>query len=126
SIATDEAEAATERRTNRRLRRLLVGTSLTLVLALIAGALAVVQRNRAGTERDRARAVARTASLRALVDTSATQQSTKRDLAALLAVAAYRLDPSAASEGALLRTFIASPGFQRSIPLPGGKSALDA
>ena len=52
SRQASEREADRQRRTNRRLRGLLVGTAIFLVLALVAGGLALVQR---GNAQDRAR-----------------------------------------------------------------------
>jgi WD40 repeat protein/class 3 adenylate cyclase len=50
SRAASERDAERQRRTNRRLRSLLVGTAVFLVLALVAGSLAVVQRAKAQRE----------------------------------------------------------------------------
>ncbi len=44
SRQASEREAQRQRRTNRRLRALLAGVGMLLVLALVAGGLAVVQR----------------------------------------------------------------------------------
>lgn len=52
SRQASERDAERQRRTNRRLRSLLIGTALFLVVALIAGALALVQR---GNAQERAR-----------------------------------------------------------------------
>jgi serine/threonine protein kinase/WD40 repeat protein len=119
-----EARAAAQVRANRRLRRRLAAAVLALVVAIGSGVVAVAQRDRAGSERDNAQASARASALRALIDSSRAQRSTKRDLAALLAVAAYRLDPSPASEGALLGTFTGSPGYEGAVPVPGGSSLV--
>jgi DNA-binding SARP family transcriptional activator/energy-coupling factor transporter ATP-binding protein EcfA2 len=77
-------------RANRRLRRLLGTVGIVLVVALVAGFLAVSQRNRAQTEAARAeetlgRQLATIASERVAVD---------RSLALLLAVEGSRLDTS--------------------------------
>ena len=55
----------------------------------------------------------RVARLRAqsVVSQSAALQSTKRDLSALLALEAYRLQPNPKTESAVLSTFTGSPGF---------------
>ena len=61
SQAAGEAEARRQRRANRRLRLLLVGASVGLVLALTAGAIALVQRSdalRANAVADEQRAAA--------------------------------------------------------------------
>ena len=121
-----DAELQRERRSTRRLRRLLGAVALALVVALIAGLVAIDQRGRARHDRDLARTRERQAALRALVDSSVNQRATKRDLAALLAVAAYQIAPGADTEGALLDTFTGSPGYERAIPVPGGNSLVGA
>ena len=60
------AQADHERRTSSRLRHLLVGTAALLVLALVAGAVAVQQRGAADDQRAIARAEARVAAAREL------------------------------------------------------------
>ena len=87
-----------------RQRVALTGTALGLVLALVAGLVAVEQ------SRHSAR-TARTALVDQLVAQSVALRSTRRDLAALLAVEAYRLHHSAATRGALFGVFTGSPGF---------------
>ena len=54
SRGVSERESERQRRTNRRLRGLLIGTAAFLVLALIAGSVALVQRGHARTEAARA------------------------------------------------------------------------
>jgi DNA-binding SARP family transcriptional activator/WD40 repeat protein len=98
------ARALLRARHHRRLRGALAGTALALVLALVAGLVAVGQAQR--TTR-----TARTALVDQLVAQSAALRSTRRDLAALLAVEAYRLRPSPATRGSLLGVFTAAPGF---------------
>ena len=119
-----DAELDRERRSTRRLRRLLVVVALALVVALIAGLVAVDQRGQARRDRDLARTRERQTALRALVDSSVNQRATKRDLAALLAIEAYQLAPGPATEGALLDTFTGSVGYERAVPVPGGNSVL--
>jgi DNA-binding SARP family transcriptional activator len=97
--------AERERRTNRRLRLLLVSTASLLLVALVAGGLAVRNRNNALQQRA-------SAQLEALVGRSLALRSTDRDTAALLAVEAYRRFPDeAAARSALLGTFTGAPGF---------------
>ena len=79
------------------------------MLALVGGLVAV------GQSRQSAR-TARAALVDQLVAQSVALRSTRRDLAALLAVQAYRLRPSAATRGALFGVFTASPGFLGSTP----------
>ena len=53
--------------------------------------------------------------LTALVSNAAALRANRRDLAALLAVEAHRMAPSAATESALFGTFTASPGAVRTV-----------
>jgi WD40 repeat protein/energy-coupling factor transporter ATP-binding protein EcfA2 len=103
-----DSEVRSARRTARRLRRLLVGVGVLLVLAIVAGTLAYVGQQRARDEE-------RDAAHRALVSDSTALRSSDRDLAALLAVEAHRLDPSPATESALFGTFTAVPGLERTV-----------
>jgi WD40 repeat protein/class 3 adenylate cyclase len=66
SRQASERDTERHRRTNRRLRGLLVGTAVFLVVALVAGGLALVQRGQARQEAGRAERQARIASARAL------------------------------------------------------------
>jgi DNA-binding SARP family transcriptional activator/WD40 repeat protein len=85
-------------RVNRRLRRLLATVGLVLVVALVAGFLAVSQRNRAQTEAIRAEET-----LGRQLATIATESvADDRSLALLLAVEGSRLDSSHAVRRGLL------------------------
>jgi DNA-binding SARP family transcriptional activator/WD40 repeat protein len=101
-------QARRQARQNRRLRWALAAVAAVLVVAVVAGAVAVRQRERAQDER-------REAALSALVGNALTLRSNRRDLAALLAVEAYRLEPSPAAEAALFGTFTAAPGAERAV-----------
>ena len=104
-----ERRADREARTSKRLRRLLTGVALLLVVALVAGVVAVWQRNRADdstaaaqgaehaaeAERDQPRADR-------LVAESERELDGHLDLALLLAAEARRRDDSTATRGALL------------------------
>ena len=84
-----------ERRTNRRLRRLLTVAASLLVVAVIAGLLAynrqqAVDRSRRGAE------------ITTLASRSHALRSSNRDAAALLAIEANRLRPDNESRSALL------------------------
>ena len=75
-----------------------------LIVVAAAGVLvAVRQRQEANDQR-------REAAISALVGDSTALRSNRRDLAALLAVEAYRLRPDAAAESALFGTFTDAPG----------------
>jgi WD40 repeat protein/class 3 adenylate cyclase/energy-coupling factor transporter ATP-binding protein EcfA2 len=95
SRQASEREAERQRRTNRRLRGLLIGTVIFLVLALLAGALALVQRGRAR----HSAVVAQAGRLAAQSREVAGQHP---DLGLLLALEAGRLDDSVDTRGALL------------------------
>jgi WD40 repeat protein/class 3 adenylate cyclase len=66
SRKASERDAERQRRTNRRLRGLLIGTAVFLVAALVAGGLALVQRGQAREEAARAEREARYATAREL------------------------------------------------------------
>ena len=113
SVAAQETEhralaEQAERRTrqNRRLRQALGGVAVLLVLALVAGAVAVTQRQQAQEDR-------RDAAITALTSDASSLRTSRRDLAALLAVQAHQLRPDAESEAALFGTFTASAGVER-------------
>ena len=101
-------QARAQTRQNKRLRRSLAGVAVLLVAAIVAGVLAYQQRQTARREE-------REAALTALTNNAAALRTNRRDLAALLAVEAHRLAPSAATESALFGTFTASPGAVRSV-----------
>ena len=134
-----DADQIEARRRIRRLRGALVGVAVLLVVALVAGLLAVRsdrdardQRDTARTaqgeaqeqrdtalaaeqeaqeQRDAARAAQHETQLDALISESLALRSTNRGVAALLAVEAYRRRPDAKAWSALLATFTAAPGF---------------
>ena len=91
-------------RQNRRLRVAVAGIAVGLVFALGAGMLAV-QRSREATR------TATDAQVDQLVAQSVALRSTRRDLAALLAVEAHRIRPDVSTRSALLSTLTGAPGF---------------
>lgn len=95
-----EAEALRRRRSIRRLRGLAVGLTSVLLLAVVAGVIAVDQRN------DAARA-SLAADVRALHATALDEH--RWDRALLYAAQAQRFEPSADSRAALLQTIQRSP-----------------
>jgi WD40 repeat protein/DNA-binding SARP family transcriptional activator len=109
-----EDEAARARRTNRRLRGLLAGVALLLVLALIVGNLALTQRNQA-------QAAARVADARQLAARSLTEDDLTMSL--LLAREAVDLDNSPQTRSALLTALQRDPAaiatMHASVPTPG-------
>ena len=163
-----ERRLADKIRQNRRLRRSLVGIAVVLVVALVAGAVALVQRQRADRQQriavqqqtiaeqqqqiaDSQRAEADTqralalgeratadasakdaeaaatkaqnaetgSELTTLATRSLSARSSQRDLAALLAVEAWKRAPDATSKSALFGTFTFDPGFLGYLRFPG-------
>jgi class 3 adenylate cyclase/WD40 repeat protein len=105
--------AASRRRERSRIRRrrgLITGMVLLTVAAVLAAGLAVVQQRRA----DRS---AHESALRGLVDRSSTLQDSDREVAALLAVAAYKIEPRPDTLGALISTFATTSGYEGLIRL---------
>ncbi len=139
SRATRDAGLERERRNARRLRRFLVGTAALLVLALIAGGIALTQRQQARdsaqtartaqgiAESERANAQTaqgaaessqREAQLEALIGRSLSLRATQRDTAALLAVEAYRMADTPRTRSALFSTFTTNIGALEAHELP--------
>jgi DNA-binding SARP family transcriptional activator/WD40 repeat protein len=116
ALADREREATRQHareqaRSNRRLRIGLAGTAVGLALALVAGSTAAHQTRVANSR-------AREAQVQRLVAQSLALRGTRRDLAALLALQAYRLKPDATTRGALLATFTGANGFLGYLPTP--------
>ncbi len=112
-LAASEQEARRtrdkERRQVRRLRGALAGVAVVAALAVIAGALALVQQRRADD-------AAATAETRRLVADAAALVDQNRDVALLMAVEAYRREPGPENPqrtptGALVHWFL--PGSDR-------------
>lgn len=99
-----EAERTRERRSSRRLRQLVATLAVLLLLALTSGLLAV--RNSAEAERRTAEASRQEhRALAALLSSEARELTTSRpELSALLAVAAYGHERTAQTRGTLLGT----------------------
>ena len=95
-----DARAASTARQNRRLRVLLAGLAAVLVLALVAGLLAL--RSRAEAEESRVSAEAKRLAASAL-------NEERRDLALLAAVEAVRMEPGPETYGALLTLLSRAP-----------------
>ena len=107
-------------RSNRRLRGLLVSTSLLLVVALIAGVVAFVQRSHADRQATRARASSIDAEVDRIVAELPAILPRDRSLGTLLAVEADRLRPSPTTRGALLGALTREPGWR--FTLHGGRA----
>jgi WD40 repeat protein/DNA-binding SARP family transcriptional activator len=111
SRAEHERELAGRRRQVRRLRGLLVGAALLLVLAVIAGAIALVSRSNA--QRTATTAVAQRLGAQALLANDV-------GLAFLLAEQGVKLDRSPTTLGNLEAALVRSPAAIRDVhPLPG-------
>ena len=116
AVAVDVGNA--EQRRVRRLRQLVAGVGAALVLALIAGGLAVVQRN------DAQDATAQ-AELASLITQSVAVAVDDDELAILLALEAHRRSPERETELAVLRALATgsdNPLVEESIELERGAS----
>lgn len=105
------ARARRERRANRRLRGLLTGTALLLVVALVAGFVAVDERRRADQAASSARARAEEAELQRVMSESQVERTSRRDVAMLLALEADRLGGRPETRGNLFGTLQSDPDF---------------
>ena len=95
-------------RTNRRLRRQLAAASIAAVLAIGATVVAVAQQRTANRQRHQAQ-------LALLPSTATALAGSRVDVAALLAVEANRLQPSASSLGALETVLRTQPSVVRTL-----------
>ena len=109
SRAESERELRSQRAHNRRLRALLAGVAALLVVAVAAGALALVKRHSAQVAARAA--LARQLGAEAIVEP-------RIDRAMLLAREAVRLDRSTQTEGTLLATLLRSPAALATFTLP--------
>ena len=111
-----ERVARRQRSQNRRLRSLLVGVGVLLVFAIVAGIVALVQRQSARQQARAATAAARVALARQLGAQAVNEP--RLDRAMLLAREAVNLDRSPQTEGSLLATLQRSPAVIGSLALP--------
>ncbi|MEU6424272.1 BTAD domain-containing putative transcriptional regulator [Microbispora sp. NPDC046973] len=95
SRALEDGERSAARRRTRLLQRLLAGMAALFLLALLGGGAAVRQGREAGHQQLVALSRQQSLQARSLL-------ATDPDLAGLLAIAAYRLDPEPETRGALL------------------------
>jgi len=107
-----EREAKRQRRSNRRLRGLLSGVAVLLVLALIAGGLALLQRGRA--RRSAEVAEAQRLGAQAVVED-------ELDTSLLLAREAIAIDDSVNTRSTLLATLLKAPGAISVLPGTGDR-----
>jgi WD40 repeat protein len=101
SAKAQHAELRGARRTARRFRRLTVGLTVLLAVAVFAGGLALVQRHNASRQATRARVAALDAQVSRTATLARTLGSDQADLALLLGVEGRRFEPSVATAGGL-------------------------
>lgn len=108
-----EARLTRQARENRRLRRLVIGVAIALVVAMVAGALALDQRGQARDAADRAERNANESDVRRLVAEAERSAPTSPDLSMLLAVEAAKRSPGPATAGALATAMLTDPDLVR-------------
>ncbi len=118
SLEARHQERRAAARTTRRLRVLAVALALLLITALTTTVIAVRQQQAALREQQRAVAAQETARSRQLAAESAALLDTDPDLASLLAVEAYRTDPTAEARSSLYAA--ATLPLQRRLTDPTG------
>ncbi len=116
SRSAADREVRRQRSQNRRLRALLIGVAVLLVLAVVAGAVAVVGQQRANSNARVAVAEAHAALGRQLGAEALSEP--RLEVAALLAREAVALDRSPQTEANLLSTLLRSPAVIATFPLP--------
>ena len=107
SRLANEQDAERQRRTNRHLRGLLAGAATFALLAVVAGALALVQRGQAETAATQA--TAQRLGAQAVVED-------ELDLALLLARQGYEIDASLDTESTLLASILKAPAAIAVLP----------
>ncbi len=121
---TRVARARAQARSNRRLRVLLTGTAIALVIALVAGVFAVVQRGNATREADTARAATKRATVDGILTASSSLGSENRYLRALLLLEADRIQPSVRTRGAMFGALLDEPRLAATLPVTSGTSPI--
>ena len=111
-----ERVARRQRAQNRRLRSLLLGVGILFAVAVVAGIVALAQRQSARNKASAATSAARVALARQLGAQAVNEP--RLDLAMLLAREAVRLDRSPETEGSLLATLQRSPAVIGTVALP--------
>ncbi|MEO8518784.1 MAG: BTAD domain-containing putative transcriptional regulator [Dermatophilaceae bacterium] len=119
SAQARDAQQALERSRVARVRRALAGVVAALVIALLAGVVAVSQWRTADHSAAVASTTARSAKIEALVGRAEHLRLTHRDAAALLAIEAFRLADTPTTRAQMLSTFTASNGYLDTHVLPG-------
>jgi WD40 repeat protein/DNA-binding SARP family transcriptional activator len=111
-----DRETRRQRTQNRRLRALLMGTGILLLVSVLAGVVAVVKQQSANHDAHLAAAEARAALGRQLAAEAVSEP--RIDVALLLAREAVSLDQSPQTEGTLLSTLLRSPAVIGTFALP--------
>lgn len=112
--AAQQRDLSGARRTARRLRSLATGLAVLLVVALVAGSLALVQRSHANRQATRATDAATLAHATQLATLARNLPATQNDLALLLGVEGRRLQPSITTDSGLEAALVHRPaGLQR-------------
>ena len=111
-----DREVRRQRTQNRRLRALLIGAAVLLVLTVVAGAVAVIGQQRASSDARLAVAEEHAALGRQLGEEALSEP--RLDVAALLAREAVALDISPQTEGTLLSTLMRSPAVIATFSMP--------
>jgi DNA-binding SARP family transcriptional activator/WD40 repeat protein len=115
SRAHQDVELRTAQRTTHRLRRLTVGLSVVLVVALVAGAFSLVQRSRANDNADRAERAAALSDAQRLIAQAEGLPAANFDRRLLLTTEAHRLAPGPETESALLSVLSVEPPSDQSV-----------
>ncbi|QFZ19579.1 TIR domain-containing protein [Saccharothrix syringae] len=118
-VDKDELHDEDERQRRRARRRTVTAVALFSALVLTLGISAIVQGNKADSE-------ARIALARKLAAASDSQLAANLDVANLLAVKAFRADPSPQTRGALFRAVTASGSLVRMLPFDADVVQLTA
>jgi WD40 repeat protein/class 3 adenylate cyclase len=123
SRQASEREAERQRRTNRRLRGLLVGTAVFLVVALVAGSLALIQRGHARNAQSAAEAQALRSDAERVGALALTEPNLDRSF--LLALLGVHLEDRPETRGDLLAVLQKTPALIRIVrPSQQGSAAL--
>jgi len=116
SRSETDREVRRQRTQNRRLRALLIGAAVLLVLTMVAGAVAVIGQQRASSDAHLALAAEHAALGRQLGEEALNES--RLDVAALLAREAVALDSSPQTEGTLLSILMRSPEVLATFSMP--------
>jgi WD40 repeat protein len=118
SAVAQQQELLSARRTARRLRSLAVAMAVFLVVALVAGGVALVQRSRANHQATTARQAKTSSDATALAGEARALPTDQLALALLLAVQSRRIEGSTTTDGAVEAVLShVPPGVETQVPL---------